>query len=601
MISVVYAVHNEEKMLPQSLRSVEPWADEIVIVDGESTDKTLAIAKDFGAKIIKTTNKANFHINKQMAIDAAKGDLILQLDADEVVDRDLQDFILDVHEAGQKNIAAWEIARKNLFFNHWLRKGGQYPDKVIRLFWSGQAYLPQKDVHEQMTVKGQLATANGHLLHYGNPDLSSYLQKFNTYTSFKAMQLAEAKLPRNFATTWQYLIHKPLATFCSLYLRHRGYVDGWPGFLFAYFSGCHHAVAYLKYCESSAAEGKKKLNVFYPTSRFAKLQAHRGVGRYTAWLQEYLAAFADLNLQATASDAQIIHYSFFDLFTRSLRPFSRAQSVVITIHDLTPLLFPADFPVGHRGRLNLSWQKFFARRARLILTDSQASKTDIVKLFQIPAEKIKVVYLAANPDLAPATSEQIKNVRAQYHLPANYLLYVGDINFNKNLRQLIKALKFLPSKINLVCVGKNFVAKDIPEWHALEEQIHLSEVESRVIFLTQISSNSELSALYSGALAYIQPSYYEGFGLPILEAMRCKTPVVCQRNSSLPEVAGDFAVYSDSLQAHDFAEAVKVILAWPENKRQQWLRQAYNWQTQFTWERTATQVHDVYLDLASDF
>lgn len=256
MISIVYAVYNEEKTLARSLESVTDFADEIIIVDGESTDETVKVARKFGAKIISTTNKPNFHINKQMAIDAAKGDLILQLDADEVVDEELEAFILDLAKKGkaESEIAAWDIARKNLFFNHWLRKGGQYPDKVIRLFWRDSAYLPQKDVHEQMVVKGKLATAQGHLLHYANPNLESYLRKFNTYTSFKALQLQEAKLPLNFGTAWQYLIHKPIITFFSLFLRHRGYVDGSAGFLFAWFSGMHHQVAYLKYFEKQKTQ-----------------------------------------------------------------------------------------------------------------------------------------------------------------------------------------------------------------------------------------------------------------------------------------------------------------------------------------------------------
>ena len=93
MISVVYAVHNEEKILARSLQSVQQWTDEIVVVDGESTDTTAEIAKSFGARVIETTNKANFHINKQMAIDKATGDVILQLDADEVVDEQFRDFV----------------------------------------------------------------------------------------------------------------------------------------------------------------------------------------------------------------------------------------------------------------------------------------------------------------------------------------------------------------------------------------------------------------------------------------------------------------------------------------------------------------------------
>ena len=249
MISIALTTHNEEKMLGRCLDSVIGWVDEIVIVDGESADRTIEIAKKYKSKIIKTTNKANFHINKQMAIDAAKGDLILQLDADEVVDCELKKFILKIDKNGDHLASAWYIKRKNLFLKQWLKKGGQYPDSVIRLFWRGEAYLPQKDVHEQMEVKGVVAVADGHLLHYSNPDLATYLNKFNTYTSFKAQQLKTDGVKINFANFWKYVVFKPITTFCSLFLRHRGYVDGWAGLVFALGSGLHHSVAYVKLYE----------------------------------------------------------------------------------------------------------------------------------------------------------------------------------------------------------------------------------------------------------------------------------------------------------------------------------------------------------------
>lgn len=336
------------------------------------------------------------------------------------------------------------------------------------------------------------------------------------------------------------------------------------------------------------------MKVFFPISPFAKQQAHRGIGRYTAWLQEYLSKIPDFTMVDNQKEADLAHYTFFDLFTRSLRFFKPKKPVVITIHDLTPLLFPTDFPVGKRGKFNLFWQRRRARQADLIITDSQASKNDIVRLFKIPETKVEVIYLAANPQLAPATPEAIKKIRTQYQLPKTYLLYVGDINFNKNLRQLIKTLKFLPDKIHLVMVGKNFYPHPVPEWHAIEEQLHLSEVEQRVTFLTKIDGDAELSALYTGALAYIQPSYYEGFGLPILEAMRAQTPVICHPNSSLIEVASQFALFSTSLQARDFATCVNQVLEWSEEERARRLRKAAAWEKNFTWDRTAAQVHQVY-------
>lgn len=250
MISVVLAVHNEAENLARSLDSVKKWADEIVVVDGESTDETVSIARRYGARVIKTTNKRNFHINKQMGNDAAKGDLILQLDADEVVDAELATFIVKVAQNLEATTdSAWWIKRKNFFMGRWLSKGGQYPDAVIRLFKAGQAELPQKDVHEQMVVNGSTGWAEGHLLHYSNPTFADYLRKFNTYTTFKAYQLKDQKLKIALPSVLRFWVWLPLATFVSMYLRHKGFVDGFPGFVFAVMSGLHHPVAFLKYWE----------------------------------------------------------------------------------------------------------------------------------------------------------------------------------------------------------------------------------------------------------------------------------------------------------------------------------------------------------------
>src|SRR5258708_13372788 len=164
MISVALATHNEEKKLEKCLIAVKSWVDEIIVADGESTDQTVEIAKKFGAKIISTTNKANFHINKQLAMNQTTGDLVLQLDADEVVDAELATFIQHIDQKID-NPAAWWIRRKNFFMGRFLQKGGQYPDPVIRLYRKGRPHLPQKDVHEQMAVDAAVGWASPHLLH----------------------------------------------------------------------------------------------------------------------------------------------------------------------------------------------------------------------------------------------------------------------------------------------------------------------------------------------------------------------------------------------------------------------------------------------------
>jgi len=248
-LSVVLAVHNEEKNLAQCLDSVKDILDELIIVDGESTDNTLQIAKTYGAKIIETTNKLNFHINKQMGNDKAKHELVLQLDADEALDEELKQFIDSMKMVERLPAQAWNIKRKNYFMGTWMRKGGQYPDPVIRLFVKGKARLPQKNVHEQMEVDGTVAWAEGHILHYSNPDFATYMQKFNTYTTFAANALKNENLSLGLMTMLNYFVVKPVVIFLSLYIRHKGILDGWVGFVFALMSAVQLPVTYLKLWE----------------------------------------------------------------------------------------------------------------------------------------------------------------------------------------------------------------------------------------------------------------------------------------------------------------------------------------------------------------
>lgn len=251
-VSVVLAIHNEEKNIERCLDAVKYFADEIVLVDGESNDNTLELIKKYHPKLIQTTNKLNFHINKQMAMDAASGDYVLQLDADEVVDADLANFITKLKKNDSKNTdVAWWIPRKNYFLGAFLKKGGQYPDAVIRLYKRGFARLPQKDVHEQMEVDGSLATADGHLVHYSNPTFADYIRKFNTYTTFAAKELHNKKKSPGVLLALIYCVFKPVSTFFWLFVRHKGFYDGIPGFVFAVMSGLHHPIVFLKLWEFS--------------------------------------------------------------------------------------------------------------------------------------------------------------------------------------------------------------------------------------------------------------------------------------------------------------------------------------------------------------
>ena len=243
-LSVVLATYNEEKNIGDCLASVSHLADEMVVIDGSSIDQTRKISKRLGARVFKVSNKLMFHQNKQLSLEKATGDWILQLDADERVSKRLAAEIKK--EIKSHGFNGYFISRKNYFLGKWLRKGGQYPDYVVRLIKKGKAHFPCKTVHEQIEVKGEIGYLKNPLFHLANPNLSSYFCKANIYTTETALKLKKGANNYLFLG-FNYLFVKPIFTFVSLFIRHKGFIDGWRGFLFALFSAFHFPWAFIKY------------------------------------------------------------------------------------------------------------------------------------------------------------------------------------------------------------------------------------------------------------------------------------------------------------------------------------------------------------------
>lgn len=247
-LSVAIAVYNEEKTIVDCLQSVRQLADEIVVVDGASTDNTVALVQKFTQNIIETDNPAIFHINKQKALDACKGEWILQLDADEripeALGREIQKTITN-----PRGMNGFYIPRRNYFWGHFMKKGGQYPDYVIRLVKRGHAQFPCKSVHEQIAIDGKVGYLKEPMDHISYLTKEDYWKKANTYIALTAQELQTNHVPKTIISWVLYNILFPLKTFFSLFIRHKGFMDGWYGLVFAYWSALHHTLAYKKYLQ----------------------------------------------------------------------------------------------------------------------------------------------------------------------------------------------------------------------------------------------------------------------------------------------------------------------------------------------------------------
>lgn len=305
----------------------------------------------------------------------------------------------------------------------------------------------------------------------------------------------------------------------------------------------------------------------------------RGAGVYA---RELTAAFKEIpGLEiVTTGTPDLVHYLYFDPFFLTLPPL-RAVKSIVTVFDLTPIALPYLYPRGVRGELKWQTQKRLLRTADAVITISKSAKEDIIKFTGYPSDKIFVTYLAAGDQFHPL------NLKRE-----NIVLYVGDINPNKNVPTLLKAISELP-KTKLVLVGKAFLEPTLQEAVKIREEIKTLGIGDRVEF-TGYVSDEEKNELLNKAAVYCQPSVYEGFGLVVLEAMKCGTPVVCGKNSSLPEVAGTAAFYADVTNPGDLAE--KISRAMKGDLKKQSLAQA----AKFSWKKTAEETYEVYQKILAE-
>ncbi len=254
---------------------------------------------------------------------------------------------------------------------------------------------------------------------------------------------------------------------------------------------------------------------------------------------------------------------------------------VVTVHDLGAEFLEAYHKFPQKIYLNWSTE-YIARHASHIIAVSNSTKKDLISTLKVPSKRISVVHEGVDHDFFyPRDPQEIRKVRLKYGLDSKYLLFVGTIQPRKNIIKLIQAYaKLQDRKVDLVLVGK-------PGW--LYDDIYKAPkkygVASFVKFLGFVSEE-DLPALYSGSEAFVLPSLYEGFGLPILEAMACGVPVVTSNTSSLPEVSGGRALLVKPKDVYDISYNLSRILN-EEDLRWRLKAKGKEWSRRFSWEKTA--------------
>jgi glycosyltransferase involved in cell wall biosynthesis len=314
----------------------------------------------------------------------------------------------------------------------------------------------------------------------------------------------------------------------------------------------------------------------------------------------------------------IVHIPYFDPFRITI-PKEKSGKLIITIHDVTPLIYPIQYASGIRGNLKLAKHKKLLQRIDGVITDTETSKKDIVRLLDIPEKKVTSIYLAPRSIFKPIKDRKsLVDTQKKYKLPNKFVLYVGDVNYNKNIATLVKACDI--ADISLVIVGKqaaeiearikNHESSNGPRDIIREllgkphpEEVHWIELEElfkkKHVIRLGFVPDEELVEIFNLATAYCQPSLYEGFGLGPLEAMASGTAVLDAKTQSLVEVAGDAAIYADPKSEKEMAKQIERISR-DSYLRADLIRKGERRVKEFSWDKTARETLNVYEGVYQD-
>jgi glycosyltransferase involved in cell wall biosynthesis len=326
-----------------------------------------------------------------------------------------------------------------------------------------------------------------------------------------------------------------------------------------------------------------------PLEGLEQLPTHTVALGYKPWrMLVWMGQLARVPFNRLVPDATLFHA------TEHLLMPLRGVPTVLTVHDLIFRHLPEHHKTLNRWYLNWT-MPLYCRRADRIIAISHATQRDLIAAYDVPPEKITVIHEAADPRFRPQPPEAVEAVRTRYGLPERYLLSVGTIEPRKNLTRLLEAFEALHAEgltdALVVVGGRGWLYDDF------FARLERSPAREAVLFPGYVP-DADLPPIYAGAQALAFPSLYEGFGLPVLEAMACGAPVVCSNTSSLPEVVGDAALLFDPHDVTAITQALHRLLS-DDTLHADLQQRGLDRAATFSWDRVAAETEAVY-NIVSD-
>ena len=611
-ISAVIIAFNEEVYIEQCIRSVAEVADEIVVVDSFSADRTREICLSLGVRFIEHQFEG-YRDQKNFALTQASFDYVLSLDADEALSPPLEKSIL----LAKKDLKydGYKFNRLNNYCGRWIYHTNLSPECKIRLFNRNKAQWGGFNIHETITLDNPKSVKflEGSLLHWLYDSYEESINKMNTYTTIQANEY----FSKGYKSSSIRLLISPAWRFFHSYFLKAGFLDGYDGYVISKLLSTTCFLKYVKLRKLHIEARKFKSEHSYnyniiKTSQSGKDEEkakpisigfdakraffnYSGLGNYSRNLLSAISKkhpensyylFTPTTKNRHKLDNEVMFKviepkTAFYKYVNSLwrlkfmknefkgkeielyhglsqeLPFGIEKTgvkSVVTVHDLIFLRFP-EFYNWIDTKIYYYKLVHACRVSDKIVAISSQTKSDLVRFLNIPESKITVIHQGCNPYFWNKYSNEFwQEVKTKFNLPDRYLLYVGTIEERKNLLSIIKAMHIANINIPLVVVGR----KSDTYYKTVISYIYKHKLNN-IIFPEQVK-NLELPVIYQNAECFVYPSFFEGFGIPILEALVSGIPVITSNRGCFAEAGGPASIYVDPYDVEKIGEAILKVL-----------------------------------------